>query len=114
MRLRFALLLILLGFAAAPARANDTTIYTNITTLATTVVSANPGTLAAICINTKGATANTATVYDNTAGSGTKIATIDTTAAVGCLRYDVAFATGLTVVTATGTAPDMTVTWRKN
>jgi len=68
--------------------------------------------LHAITINTKGASANTATVYDNTAGSGTKIATIDTTASVGTLRFDAAFSTGLTIVTATGTAADITVLYR--
>ena len=57
--------------------------------------------------------ANTATVYDNTAGSGTKIATIDTTLGRAvALILDVAFATGLTVVTATGTAADLTVAYR--
>lgn len=84
----------------------------HITTLATTVVKSGKGALHAICINTKGATADTATVYDNTAGSGTVLAVIDTTSAVGCLMYDIGFNTGLTIVTAAGTAPDMTVSYR--
>lgn len=79
---------------------------------ATTAIKAGPGTLYAICINTKGASANTATVYDNTAGSGAVLAVIDTTAGVTCLTYNAAFVTGLTVVTATGTAADLTVTYR--
>jgi hypothetical protein len=40
------------------------------------------------------------TIYDSTAASGTKIGTITSFAStVGCLIYDVAFWTGLTVVT---------------
>lgn len=86
--------------------------YARISTNATTAVKSGAGELHSICINTKGATANTATVYDNTAGSGTIIAVVDTTSNVGCLTYNLGFATGLTIVTATGTAPDMTVTYR--
>lgn len=85
--------------------------FTNITTNTTTVLKTGPGILGAITINTKGASSNTATIYDNTAGSGTKIGTIDTTVGVGTLAYDLAFTTGLTIVTATGTAPDLTVQW---
>ena len=86
--------------------------YSNITTNATTTVKSGAGFLHTLCINTKGASANTATVYDNTTATGTKIATLDTTGSVGCLTYDVAFATGLTIVTATGTAPDLTASYR--
>lgn len=90
----------------------ETNAYNNITTNATTVVKSGKGVLRTITINTKGATANTATVYDNTAGSGTKIATIDTTSGPATFRYDVAFGTGLTIVTAAGTAADITVSYR--
>lgn len=79
---------------------------------ATTVVKSGAGTLASITINTKGASSNTLTVYDNTAGSGTKIATIDTTAAQVTLNFNVAFGTGLTIVSATGTGADYTVAYR--
>lgn len=82
---------------------------THITTNTTTTIRTGSGVLHAISINTKGATANTATVYDNSAGSGTVIAVIDTTAQVQTLFYDIAFNTGLTIVTATGTAGDLTV-----
>lgn len=85
--------------------------YKNITTNETTAVKASSGFLHAITINTKGATGNTLTVYDNTAASGTAIATIDTTVTYGTLIYDVAFSTGLTIVTATGTAADVTVSY---
>lgn len=85
--------------------------YTHITGAGTTVVKAAVGILNRIVINTKGASANTLTVYDNTAGSGTVIAVIDTTSVVGDITYDLTFKTGLTVVSATGTGADITVVW---
>lgn len=63
-------------------------------------------------MNTRGAALNTATVYDNTAGSGTVIAVFDTTVDYGCFNYTLNFGTGLTVVTAVGTPADLTVTYR--
>lgn len=98
--------------------ANPVLIYRSDTYLniaagaATTVVKSGAGTLSKVCINTKGASSNVLTVYDNTAGSGTKIAVLDTTTAVVCQAYDVAFATGLTVVSATGTGADLTIAYR--
>lgn len=84
----------------------------HISTNATTVVKASPGFLGCVTINTAGATGNTATVYDNTSAAAPVIATINTTAGVETLCYNVAVATGLTVVTATGTAANLTVTYR--
>src|SRR5579871_487213 len=83
--------------------------YAHIASNTTTTVKFGAGVLQSITINTKGASANVATVYDNTAGSGTVIAVIDTTAGVVSLPFNVNFSTGLTIVTATGTAPDITV-----
>jgi hypothetical protein len=77
----------------------------------TTTVKSGQGVLHAITINTKGATGNTATIYDNTAASGTIVAVIDTTSQIQTLTLDVAFNTGLTVVLATGTAADITVSY---
>ena len=63
-----------------------------------------------VVINTKGSASNTFTIYDNTSGSGTVIAAIDTVNGVsGHFEYNVAFSTGLTVVDATGTSADITV-----
>lgn len=87
--------------------------FLNIVANGTNVVKSGAGILHSITFNTPGASANTITVYDNTAGSGTKIATIGgvpTTSGL-TLRYDAAFGTGLTVVTATGTCADITVTY---
>ncbi|HEV3262053.1 MAG TPA: hypothetical protein VG013_34700 [Gemmataceae bacterium] len=85
--------------------------YAHISTLTTTVVKSGAGYLHSIAINTKGASGNVATVYDNTTGSGTVIAVIDPTANLQTLLYDVQFSTGLTIVTATGTAADLTVSY---
>jgi ABC-type arginine transport system permease subunit len=109
---RFAILLgLLLAIAPAAAQAPQSFQYQNITTETTTVVKSTPGVLHSICVNTPAAT-GTITIYDNTAGSGTKIGTITSYASLPkCFTYDVAFWTGLTIVTATA-APDVTVSWR--
>lgn len=86
--------------------------YTNITTATTTVVKSGSGTLHGVTINTKGTVASTATIYDNTAGSGTKIAVIDTLNLSGAFFYDANFSTGVTIVTTGTIAPDITVMWR--
>lgn len=85
--------------------------FTNIKSNAVTTCKSTPGILAAISINTKGATGNIAIVYDNTTNAGTTIGTIDTTAGVGTIAYDIVFSTGLTIETKTGTAGDLTVQW---
>lgn len=84
---------------------------TRINSNTTTVVKSGKGVLVGITINTAGAASNTATVYDNTAGSGTVIAVIDTTAGTGTLFYNRECGTGITVVTATGTGADLSVLW---
>ena len=99
------------AISANPVQTYVSNTYTRISTNTTTVVKSGAGTLKSININTAGASANVATVYDNTAGSGTVIAVIDTTAK-GTHHYDIAFGTGLTIVTATGTAADLTVSTR--
>lgn len=85
--------------------------YANIAANGTTTIRTGRGALHSININTKGASANVITVYDSAAASGTKIATIDSTVTYGPLIYDAEFITGLTVVLATGTAADITVSW---
>jgi len=97
------------GFATRPIPYQFS--YNNITTNATTTVKSGAGILHLITVNTKG-TATTATLYDNTAGSGTKIGTLNTTFADATFTYDVGFSTGLTVVTAGTTAADLTVSYK--
>lgn len=81
--------------------------YTNIATNTTTAVKSGQGMLHTIVINTTAAGA--ITIYDNTAASGTKIGTLKASVAEGTYIYDVAFTTGLTIVTAA--ASDITVSW---
>lgn len=85
--------------------------YEYISTNTTTTVKSGAGHLKAITIGTKGASSNTLTVYDNTAGSGDIIAVIDTTSASAeaTFHFDCEFTNGLTIVTATGTAPKATI-----
>lgn len=86
--------------------------YSHINTNTSTTVKNEAGFLGSVTINTKGVTGNTATLYDGTAATGTVIGVIDTTANVGQLIYNIRLAKGLTVVMATGTAADLTVTWK--
>jgi len=86
--------------------------YSHIAGAATTTIKSGAGALHTLNINTKGTT-STATIYDNTAASGTVIAIVDTAGAASgtSMFYDVAFSTGLTIVT-TGTLSDITVGYR--
>jgi uncharacterized protein YcfJ len=113
--MRAGCLFLALFLLVSPAAAQQQTFqYQNIVLAAptTTTVKSTAGVLHSICINTNAA--GTATIYDNTVGSGTKIGTI-TGGVVGigpiCQIYDVAFWTGLTIVTATP-AMDITVSFR--
>lgn len=89
--------------------------FRNITAAAptTTVLRSGGGILHTITIN-KPVANSVITVYDNTAASGTVIATITLPATLlqDCitLTYDAHFTVGLTVVTATG-ASDITVSY---
>lgn len=82
--------------------------YANITSATTTVVKSGSGFLHAITVNTTAAGA--ITVYDNTSGSGTKIATLKSSVGEQTFTFNVIFNTGLTIVTAA--ASDITVSSR--
>lgn len=97
--------LVLANKRATEAASNK---YTNITTATTTAVKSGSGIIERIVVNKVGSS-STATVYDNTAGSGTKIATINTDS-LGTYHYGARFGTGLTVVTVN--TPDITVIYR--
>lgn len=87
-------------------------VHSNLAANATTTLKATPGILHSIVINKIGASSNIVTVYDNTTGTGTVIATIDSTIAAAPTRiFDVQFTTGLTIVIGTGTAADITVSY---
>jgi len=84
--------------------------YAHLNSTGTTTIKSGAGILRRVVINTKGSASNTFTIYDNTSGSGTVIAAIDTVNGVsGHFEYGVNFSTGLTIVTANGTAADVTV-----
>jgi hypothetical protein len=105
-----------MAYPVAPAQpvglANESFTYSNLTGAATYNVKTSSGTLHSIVVNTAGGTTPSLTIYDNTAGSGTKIGTISGTAiaAGASFFYDVVFNTGLTIVQV-GTG-DYTVTYR--
>lgn len=85
----------------------------NITSNTTTSPLTSSGVLHAVCINNAGASSNTASVYDDPDSADTVVAVIDTVELNGrCLVYDMALDNGLTIVTATGTAADLTVLYR--
>jgi hypothetical protein len=81
---------------------------------ATTVVKASAGTLHSIVLNSAATATNTTILYDHPSGVGTVIgrpavttATVPTT-----LLYDLAFANGLTIITAVANGGDMTVVYK--
>ncbi len=88
---------------------NKSSSFSNITTTGTTTIKSGAGIFRRLVINTKGVSSNTFTIYDNTAGSGTVIATVDTVNSTGSLEYGLAFSTGLTIVSASGTSANATV-----
>ena len=84
---------------------------------ATTVVKASAGTLYSIVLNSAATATNTTIIYDNASGAGTVIgrpavttATVPTTLTYG--PTGLAFANGLTIITATANGGDMTVTYK--
>ncbi|UOF81786.1 pol-like polyprotein [Caudoviricetes sp.] len=84
--------------------------YSNITSAATNTVKSGAGVLWRVTVN-KPVASSTITIYDNTAASSTKIATITNTVDVKpyYLDYGIRFETGLTIVTSD--ADDVTVTY---
>ena len=83
--------------------------YANIAAATTTTVKSGSGFFHTLVINDDSA-AGAITIYDNTAASGTKIATIAGGSGETTRLYDVQFSTGLTIVTAA--ADDITVSYR--
>ena len=69
--------------------------------------------LIALVVNTKGASSNVATLYDSNADIGANVqykkATIDTVNTFGRIEYGIPMFNGIYIVTATGTAPDITI-----
>lgn len=74
---------------------------TYISTATTTVIKTGTGLLHTLTV--QGGTAGTIIVYDNTAASGTVLASFDSTNALETYTFDCTFNTGLTVVTSAAT-----------
>lgn len=81
---------------------------------ATTTVKSGAGNLHSLVLNSAATATNTTTIYDNTAASGTVIAipAVTTATIPVSLIFDIAFATGLTVITATANGGNMTFCFR--
>ncbi len=80
--------------------------FVNVATNTTTTAKTGAGIFYGIVVNATAA--GTITIYDNTAGSGTKIGTLKSSIAEGSYSFHgVNFSTGLTVVTAA--ASDITI-----
>lgn len=86
--------------------------FSHISTSTTTTVKSGAGVLHTLTVNNLGTVSSTTTVYNNTAASGTVIAIINTLAGQISYVYDIAFSTGLTIVTTGTVAPDITVSYR--
>lgn len=108
-RLILAALVLSTVLLAVPTGAQQHYQACPISANSTVVCKTGFGVFQAVVINKVGASANVATVYDALTATGTPIATIDTTAAVGTLVYNVIVRTGVTVVVGTGTAANLTV-----
>jgi len=80
-----------------------------VATNTTLLVRSGLGQLISVTINKKGLTGNTLKVYDGLDATGTLLADIDTTTALGTFLYDTIVATGIFVDMATGTAADVTI-----
>lgn len=81
---------------------------------ATTVVKASAGILHSIVLNSAATATNVTTVYDNASGVGTVLAipAVTTATVPVTLLFDVKFALGLTIITATANGGNMTVCYR--
>jgi len=80
------------------AKVEQRYINTYISTATTTTIKSGAGYLNTITITE--AVASTIIVYDNTAASGTVLASFVASAAVGTYTFNVTFSTGLTIITA--------------
>jgi len=88
----------------------ETFQYKNLTGAATTVLEPAACTLGMVTINK--ASAQVITIYDGVDTTGTVIATLPASAAVGTYHYHVSCNRGLTVVTAASYAGDVTISYK--
>ena len=95
--------------------ANTANKTLNIKTNGTTVI-AGKFLLVAIVVGVKGASSNTAAIFDSTVTLGTDSdyakGILDTVNTLGRVEYGIPMFNGIYIVTATGTAPDLLVIYR--
>ena len=82
----------------------------NITTNGTTQITGR-FVLIRIIVNTKGASSNTAKIYDSATTEENLIGTIDTTVTERTIECGYPVSNGIRIVTKTGTAPDLTIVY---
>lgn len=86
--------------------------YRRLNANATTTLQTGGGVVHSVTVGVAGASANTITLYDNTAASGTVIFNASTVVTLPCTWVlDAGFGTGLTCIIQTGTAADVTITY---
>lgn len=89
--------------------------YNHISNLTATTAKSAAGTLHSIVVNSSGSVPCTIIIYDSLTVSGSQIAAIDC-GSRGQLTYDVAFTSGLTIVTTStatpSSAPDLTAVYQ--
>ena len=95
---------------------NETTlpVFYNLSTAETRVLKYGPGQFHKVIIGGAGSTNSSIVFYDNTAGSGTKIATLATSSAntgIQGLTFDLSFSIGLSYVSVGTTVPSITVVY---
>lgn len=96
----------------ASATGGPTLYHANANVSATNIKNV-PTSFFGVTINTKGASGNTLTIYDNTSGTANVVAVIDTTSALGFVAYcGGSLVNGLTYAMATGTAADVTFVYK--
>lgn len=104
-----------LGAGATDATTQRTTAggsaYVHVATATTTQVKSGTGVLRRVTVNTKGTVASAISIYDATSGTSNPIAIIDSLNLSGTFSFDLAFATGLRVITTGTVAPDITVVY---
>ncbi len=86
--------------------------FLNVTGATTsTVVKSGAGVLHTLTINKRG-TGSVADVYADLVGEGSQIASVDTTLSTTAFLYDIAFTSGLTLVTTGAAGANLTVAYR--
>ena len=94
-----------------PWLVEETNSFLNITAAtSSTVVKSGAGILHTLTINKRG-TGSVCDMYADLVGEGSKIGSIDTTLSTTAFLYDIAFTSGLTIVTTGASGADLTISY---